>query len=152
MNNVNLERVMGLIIPVIDLVGQSIFMMAGLVGVCMVSGLHDSSLFILLYAQMLLGPWQMLSGLISILIKSTGYRQKRIHFVVSIIYLAVLGLGIWSGEQGYLPLNRNLLETLAMLGLTIPAWILGTYYYVLTWRTVFPGYKKTSSFLPHINF
>jgi hypothetical protein len=152
--NISWIRKIGSAAPYIDFVGQTIFMMGALLSlVIAASGVrYDEWLVILLWAQMYLGPWQMLSCLVSILIKSTGHVQKRVHFVVSILYLTLLTLGVWSGMQGVLPFEDKTLRIAGILALTIPSWILGTYYYVLTWRIVFPSRKKHSSFLPHINF
>ena len=141
-------------LPYIDFIGQTIFMTGLLLGLGIAaSGVkYDVWLMILLWAQMYLGPWQMLSCLVSILIKGKGHAQKRIHFVISILYLTILALGLWGGSQGALPFSDETLRIAGILALTIPSWILGTYYYMLTWRIVFPNYKKHSSFLPHTNF
>jgi hypothetical protein len=147
-------RKIGSAIPYIDFAGQTILMMGLLLslGAAIMGVKYDEWLFLLLCAQMYLGPWQMLSCLISILIKSHGYKQKRIHFVIAILYLITLMLGLWFGSQGALLFEDETLRIAGILALTIPSWVLGIYYYVLTWHIAFPTYKSHSSFLPHTNF
>lgn len=109
-------------------------------------GEHDWLLAVL-YAQMVLGPWQYISSLISVITKAPFFKQKRIHLIVSTVYLLLLYLGTLENFHGI-----NFPGELILPVLTIPAWTLGLYYFSITWRWTFLSTKKRSSFLPHLNF
>lgn len=99
----------------------------------------------ILYAQMMLGPWQMVSSIVSVLTKAPLYRKKRLHLLLAIIYLFAL----------YVCGNADT-ETLAHrfygFMLTVPAWALASFYYILTYRWVFPRIRKGGNFLPNLSF
>jgi len=109
-------------------------------------GEHDWLLAVL-YAQMALGPWQYISSLISVLARAPFFKQKRIHLIVSTVYLLLLYLGAQENLHGI-----NFPGEFILPALTIPAWILGLYYFSITWRWTFLTTKRRSSFLPHLNF
>lgn len=100
-----------------------------------------------LFLQMLLGPWQFTSSVISVLARGPYFKAKLIHLVVSTIYL----LSLWV----MLDMNKKLIEIpgnifqLFMIG---PPWILAIYYYRITWKWVLQKRTGGGKFLPHINF
>lgn len=97
-----------------------------------------------LYAQMILGPWQMLSSGISIFTWAPLRRMKIIHFVIAVGY--ILSLMLLSSLEAV----RS--ETFLNWFITIPAWILALYYYFLTWCWVTRANTRHGSFLPHLGF
>lgn len=100
-----------------------------------------------LVAQLVLGPWQYLGSLISVVVKAPSAKQKRIHLIVSTIYLLMLYLGTLKHFHGI-----SFPGEVIALTLTVPAWALGIYYYIITWRWTFPKIKRRGSFLPHLSF
>lgn len=134
----------------IDFAVQTLFLLAGFLSPVWVVTFDAGTSWLLpvLAAQMYLGIWQMLSCLIALLAKKRAYAQKRIHFLISVSYLATLILAWWTGAEAF----YNFDNSLFLVYLIAPAWMLAIYYYILTWRVAFAGYKKTSNFLPHINF
>lgn len=101
----------------------------------------------LLIVQMVLGPWQMLSSFASVVLQAGFHKVKRIHLGVSIIYLAVLYVYFYKSPPFF-----NHAGIVAKLLLTVPAWTLAFFYYIVTWKWVLRGRKKRGSFLPHLSF
>ncbi|AYB29902.1 hypothetical protein [Chryseolinea soli] len=96
--------------------------------------------FVVLYAQILLGPWQLLGSLTSILLKTRHYRLKIVHQVLSWIVLLVLY--IVARNTGQMPHPALLI---------LVPWMLASYYYLITWNEVIS--KRTQGkFLPHLSF
>lgn len=96
--------------------------------------------FVILYAQVLLGPWQLLGSLTSILLKTRRYRLKIVHQVLSWIVLLVLYIiGSNTGEMPHPAL------------LILVPWMLAFYYYLITWNEVI-GKRAQGKFLPHLSF
>src|SRR5688572_1300059 len=110
----------------IDFTVQSILFVAALVVVIGNIGESDA-VRVVLWMQLLVGPWQVLSSVISVGIRTRMYKLKVIHLVVSAIYLSVLLI---------IPL-RTLSEVTTLFIFTVPAWTLAIYYYVLTCRDTF---------------
>jgi hypothetical protein len=127
-----------------DFIIQSIMISLGfgIVVVDLISG--QKPMMTILMLQLVLGPWQMISSLISIVTKASLYQFKKWHFLVSLSYLLMLFVLSDAGVK--------FSETIVMAGLTIPAWILGGYYYYLTWRKTFAKITKSGTFLPNIFF
>jgi len=109
----------------------------GLLGITIA---NRESLMAILYAQLLLGPWQLLSSLISVCSRSDFHKEKRIHLFTSIGYLIVLFS------------DPDLPSELVAYLYTIPAWLLAIYYYYLTYQWAFRLQKSNGGFLRHINF
>lgn len=119
----------------IDLSIQTLIMLFAL-GLLIISVGGNEGIEVLLYAQLFLGPWQLLSSLVSIIARSPFYVNKRIHFFASILYLIFLyAYGMQS-----------------IMLLIIPSWTLGLLYYVLTWKWILIQTKKRGSFLPNLSF
>ncbi|SHH91585.1 hypothetical protein SAMN04488109_6065 [Chryseolinea serpens] len=96
--------------------------------------------FVVLYAQVLLGPWQLLGSLTSILLKTRHYRLKIVHQLLSWIVLLVLYIiGRSTGEMPHPAL------------LILVPWTLAFYYYLITWSEVI-GKRVQGKFLPHLSF
>ena len=128
-----------------DVIVQTLIVMLG-VGVIIWSYRDPDMPKLLLLVQMLLGPWQMLSCLLSIITRRPLLKLKAIHFVSSLLYLLVLYAII---ADWILPdLREKQIHLLAI----IPAWLLGAFYYTLTWKWVLTPRKKSSSFLPNLSF
>jgi hypothetical protein len=101
----------------------------------------------ILVAQLALGSCQYLSSVISVLVDAPFLKQKKIHLVVSTVYLLLLYVGAQERFHGI-----NFPAEVILPALTIPAWILGIYYYIITWRWTFPKTKRRGSFLPNLSF
>lgn len=99
-------------------------------------------------AQMFLGPWQVLSSIIGVAFRGAANKRKRIHLLLSALYFVILFGALWVGSE-YQYRCSDVMTSFYMIALP---WSLALYYYLITWRIVFPNNKKTSSFLPHINF
>ena|SRR5689334_7136940 len=97
-----------------------------------------------LYGQLLMGPWQFFSSLISVASRAEFYKAKRIHLWTSIACLLML----WVGSN----LEHSTLETLASFFLIVPAWILAFHYYAITIKWTFYPRKASSGFLRNLSF
>lgn len=109
-------------------------------------GDHDW-LMVVLTAQLALGLWQYLSSLISALVYVPFRKQKRTHLVISTLYVLLLCIGKQEDLHG-ISFSREF----GVLAFTVPAWMLGIYYYIITCRWTFLQTKRQSSFLPHQSF
>lgn len=98
-------------------------------------------IYAILLAQLVLGPWQLLSSFVSVVLKSNQYKLKALHLLISFTYLVVLHKG-----------RDQFPGTFYMLLLTIPAWSLALYYYFLTAIEVFRRPGGGGKFLPHLSF
>ncbi len=126
----------------LDVIVQTLIILLGLVVVIMSFVLQESDwMFSILYAQLLLGPWQMLSSIVSVIVKAPLYKAKQYHLILSSIYLVVLMI---------IGISLPMLASIAFL-LILP-WALAIYYYVLSWKTIFPSTKRNGSFLPNLSF
>ncbi|HEY5749723.1 MAG TPA: hypothetical protein VIU12_26825 [Chryseolinea sp.] len=96
--------------------------------------------FAVLYAQILLGPWQLLGSLTSILLKTKHFRLKIVHQVLSWVVLLWLYIG---------GINNDGMPQVVLL-IVVP-WMLAVYYYLITWSELVA--KRTQGkFLPHLSF
>ena|SRR5690349_16997440 len=98
----------------------------------------------ILYAQLFMGPWQFFSSLISVAARSEFHKAKRIHLFTSIAYLLIL----WGGAN----VQHTVPAELVGVFLTVPAWILAIYYYVITIKWTFYAHKTSTGFLRHLSF
>jgi hypothetical protein len=105
--------------------------------------INDGGALILL-AQLLLGPWQLISACCYIRFRTVLQKERVLHLTISCLYLALLFTAF--RESFYFT------KTFDMLIIIIPSWILAICYYIITWRITFPNTKNRSSFLPHLNF
>ena len=122
-----------------DLIGQTLIITAGLAAGIATLVNQENGVF-LLVIQFGLGVWQMISSGISILIVGPMFRKKLFHFVTALVYL------------GTLMFLESMDKTFAIWYLIIPAWSLGIYYYVLTYRLVFNTGRGRGNFLPNLSF
>ena len=125
----------------IDFTVQSILFVAALVVVVGNIGGSDA-VRVVLWTQLLIGPWQVLSSLISVGIRTRMFKLKVIHLVVSAIYLSVL----------FIMPFRKFSEVTTLIIFMVPAWALAIYYYILTCGDTFQGSTRQSGFLPHTSF
>jgi hypothetical protein len=109
--------------------------------------------------QFLMGVWQGGGSLIAQLLEGKQSSRQR-HFTFSLVYLAIFFLFILVDDSflfnDYEDPNasqaRLILQWVEFFVLLAPPWMLAIYCYVITWRTTFGRFKKTTNFLPHINF
>jgi hypothetical protein len=99
---------------------------------------------LVLFAQAILGPWQMLSSGISIFTWAPLRRLKIIHFVSALVYLASLAILFAFDSVDNASWSQWLI--------TIPAWILALYYHFLSWCWVIRANSRHGGFLPHLGF
>jgi hypothetical protein len=125
----------------IDFSVQSLLFIAALVVIIGNIGGSDA-VRVVLWMQLLLGPWQVLSSVISVGIRTRMYKLKVIHLIVSASYLSALF---------FIPF-RKFSEVTTLIAFMAPAWTLAIYYYVLTCRDTFQRSTRQSSFLPHTSF
>lgn len=131
----------------IDLVVQSLCILAALsivVFVAIESNPHDRDWrLVILFIQLIIGPWQLIGSLVSVFLKTKFRRLKSVHLLASLLYLAVL-----------IPLFQAdfMNEHTRLLFATVPAWVLAIGYYSITWRGVLKRSERGKGFLPHLGF
>jgi hypothetical protein len=139
----------------IDFVVQSIVLLI-LVGIMVIASLNAllsgagnwaDGIFIFLYAQLILGPWQLVSSLLSLLLRLEFYGRKKIHFILSIICLLLLFGSSWLHNS----INTDYTKALVFIFLMAVPWSLAIFYYFITWRWMFPK-RDNGKFLSHISF
>jgi len=123
----------------IDFAAQTCIILLTGVGLAFSHG--RNLLLMLLIAQLLLGPWQMLSSLLSVTDGTAYHKLKALHLVLSGFYLIVV-FGTY----------RIIDEKYTRLLLTLPAWVLGFYYYFINSLEVLRKPRKGGKFLPHTSF
>jgi hypothetical protein len=98
----------------------------------------------ILCIQLVLGPWQFVGSLISVLRRTTkSPKLKSIHLLASMLYLASL-----------FPLHQIDFASkyTLLIFMTVPAWILATGYYIITWHEILKRSESGKGFLPHLGF
>lgn len=130
----------------IDFSVQAIILLLTLGGFGFATG-PGNYLVILLSAQLVLGPWQYISSLISVVTNAPFARQKRAHLILSTIYLLMLYFCSLKDFHGV-----TFPPEIVMPALTIPAWCLGLYYFRITWLWTFSKINHGGKFLPHLSF
>lgn len=128
-------------IKYIDFWAQSL-MFAAVIGILLLRIGVTDALLTVLYMQLLVGPWQVVSSILSVGFRSPFHKFKAVHLVVSGIYLSIL-----FGS----PLHK-LPREVALVIVMVPAWTLAIFYYVLTGLAAFYKPPRLSSFLPHTSF
>lgn len=122
------------ILNIIDLVGQTLLLGGALVVAVgmVVIGDAEAATLMLFFGAMYLGPWQMVSSVITLIARGLYFRLRLIHFVSALAYLGVLAgaAGLLSsidpsGALGY---------TLAVVAYIIPGG-LAVFYYYITYMT-----------------
>lgn len=124
----------------IDFFAQSVMFVAVLV--IIVAKLGENPAPSMLSIQLIVGTWQLLSSLISVVLRTRMYKLKTIHLVISGIYVSILFI---------IPFPE-LSRTVSLIILMVPAWILAVYYYAITCFATFQHKGRQSSFLPHTSF
>jgi FtsH-binding integral membrane protein len=135
----------------IDFVGQSIILLL-LVGFCLMilftAPLEwDGYMIIILYAQLFLGPWQLLSALIAFFTKANLKELRKIHLVSSLICIVCCAISAWLHNTYS---NEGTMAVGVIFFIIIP-WCLAILYYSITWRWVFPP-RPSGKFLRHVSF
>ncbi|MBT1703064.1 hypothetical protein [Chryseosolibacter indicus] len=126
----------------IDVVGQTLILLA-CIGIGLISiGDNDWPFGAVIFLQLFIGIWQMLSSIISVSFRTNQWKRKRTHLIAAITYLILLYV-VTSFIHIVSPTNVLLF---------LPSWALAVYYYVVSWRCVFIAKKDSNRFLPHISF
>jgi len=121
----------------------------GFAVVLLIMGITEQDWLIYVFlAQLFMGPWQFFSSLISVLVSAELHREKRVHLVLSSIYLAALFVGSTIGQT----IEQNLSKEAVLLLVIVPPWLLAGYYYFLTYTWAFRLQRHAGTFLRHINF
>ncbi|MBL0745026.1 hypothetical protein [Chryseolinea lacunae] len=120
----------------VDLAIQTLLFLAAAGVVITHFGAPDWEMGILL-VQILLGPWQLLGSLAAVLLRTRQHELKVPHLAISWIYIFVL-----------LVVSR---DHVSVMLVTVPAWLLAAYYYVVTWKVALHR-KHDGKFLPHLSF
>lgn len=129
----------------IDLIAQTLILIYGALLLVFMHADQSWPIGPILMTQLVLGPWQMTSSVISVIARTNFHKAKRWHCIGASIYLVIL----------YLIFNTALFQFEQVNGtfmLTIPAWTFALYYYVITWKGALPGKRHGGSFLPHLSF
>jgi hypothetical protein len=120
----------------------ALFLVASIIGI-FESEAIGAVILAAMYVAMFLGPWQMLSSFLSIVLKSQYHKLKRIHFFSSLLYFILLSF--------FIQLKPDFPDWLISILSVIPVVALALFYYSLTWRWMFHT-ESRSSFLPNTNF
>lgn len=130
----------------IDFIIQSLILLFGFVFVIACT-LSESNLLISIWmVQLFLGPWQFTSSFISVVTHAPSFKPKFIHLILSSAYLLSLAILLQSRITFGLP------QIVFKFYTVIPAWALGIYYYIITWRWALQKRTGGGKFLPHVNF
>ena len=125
-----------------DFLIQTATLLATLVLVFMAWEDRDMWLFVMVL-QFVIGTWQYVSGAIW-LMAYPKVRSRRIHMMLATIYLIILFTTAMINH-----VDGNKFYAVYVFGLP---WLLAMYYYLISWRTVFPKAGRLSKFLPHVSF
>ncbi|HEY8936691.1 MAG TPA: hypothetical protein VIM65_15790 [Cyclobacteriaceae bacterium] len=126
-----------------DFLVQTMLILLGLI-LGLTSSVNKEFFGMILLIQLLLGPWQIISALFYIGLKTSFKKGRQWHLIISSFYLIII-----YALANYFKRPDPLMIKIA---LTIIPWSLALLYYYITWRTTFPKQEKSSSFLPHLNF
>ena len=129
------------IMKYIDFWAQSLMLIVVL-GILVARVGGKDTVLMVLWMQLLVGPWQVTSSILSVGFRGPFYKLKAVHLVVSAIYLSIL----FASPVHELPREASLIVVM------VPAWTLAIYYYVITALVVFYKQSRQSSFLPHTSF
>ncbi len=130
----------------IDFIIQSLILLFGFV-FAIACSFNESNLLISIWmVQLFLGPWQFTSSLISVVSHVPNFKPKLIHLISSSVYLLSLAI-LLQGKMTF-----GLPQIVFKFYTVIPAWVLGIYYYIITWRWTLSKRTNGGKFLPHINF
>lgn len=138
----------------VDLSIQSIFF-GLLIGVLVTLHYHGEFALVALL-QFFVGAWQLLISVVSVL-RNGSDSVRRKHLDYSTIYIGVFIVGaiLISFGLHVFPargIAQTVLESIVGIYVFGLPWILAVYHYTISWKLVFNRHKKSSNFLPHINF
>lgn len=129
----------------IDCSGQSLLLAGGLVAVGLT--LFSPGWFILiLYLQLVLGPWQIISAIVHLLTRHPNRRAILYYLQATAVYFLV-GWG-WVVFMDAFPVHRMIIMTY----LTVIPGGLALYLYRLLWADYLRGYRPSGKFLRHLQF
>jgi hypothetical protein len=94
-----------------------------------------------LYGAVFIGPWQLISSLVTTLSKGLYLRWRIIHLVSSIVYIAIVSLV--AAFLGNTPWDGVLKVVGGVLGFGIPV-VLALFYYVITLKSFQLARVKTT--------
>lgn len=138
----------------IDFVGQSFIFGGYLISsvfVLIAEQRWDSLAMTTLMAMFCLGWWQMIAALILLVFKAPNRKQRLIHFLTAVVYLAVLSIGARLSNSMTVANGSYFVRALVMTLVFVPPLLLAVFYYTITWRWMFPRHS-TGRFLPHTSF
>lgn len=124
----------------VDFFVQSLMFVAVLV--ITVASINDNVARSLVSMQLIVGSWQFVSSLTSVVLKFRLYKLKIMHLVLCGIYLSILFI---------VPFPELSIPT-SLIILMVPAWALAVCYYAITCLATFQHHGRQSSFLPHTSF
>ncbi len=98
--------------------------------------------------QMSVSTWSMIA---------TGSDIRRRHLELAGLYFLTLFVGFMacigiSSATKFNPVVTTTITWISMTYIFVVPWIIAIYHYVVSFKLTFNRYKKTSNFLPHINF
>ena len=125
----------------LDFFIQTLLILAAIVALVMTAMDKGNFLFFLM-VQFVVGCWQMASSLLSVIFRGSLFKQKLWHFTIAIVYLFSLVLVDQYSSHAML----------WSLYVTIPAWMLGVYYYGLSWKAAMRTKSDKGNFLPNLSF
>ncbi|HEY9047915.1 MAG TPA: hypothetical protein VIN08_18535 [Ohtaekwangia sp.] len=128
----------------IDTFGQSLLVLGGLISVSAGIFINDT-LWFFAVCQFFLGVWQVLSCVLILIWHTEKSSARRKYLLITIFYL----LSLFAGGK-LIPGSFPIPDIIRILYLTIPAWTLGAWYYIITLTGYFPKVKR--GFLPHLSF
>jgi hypothetical protein len=106
-----------------------------------VIGQFEAIGMVALYGAIFLGPWQMVSSLISTIARGLYLRWRVIHLVSSTVYILVVSIAAGFGPSA----PADILAMAAVvLGFGIPL-VLGIFYYYITWKAFLRSRVKTTT-------
>ena len=114
----------------VDIIGQTALL---LLTAMMIVGYSWSGL---MYGQLFIGVWQMISSIVSVITGTPDRNLRRIHLLLAVTYLVLLAVGFVNHQFFFL---------------TVPPWMLAIFYYTITWKWFLDNPKK-GNFLPNISF
>jgi hypothetical protein len=127
----------------IDFSMQTLIAIAG-IGFFIVT-LSSSNWLITIYViQLILGAWQFISAIVSVIKHSPYWRLKSAYLLLSLVYLLFL-----------LMVKHPVATTSSVytiLFLTLPAWTLALVYYGITIKETFNRRRNRGGFLPNLSF
>lgn len=138
----------------IDFAGQSFIFGGYLIGsvfVLIAEQRWDSLGMTTLMAMLCLGWWQMIAALILLVFRAPNRKQRLIHFLTAVVYLAILSIGAKLSNSIKVDNVSYFMRALVMTLVSVPPLVLAIFYYTITWRWMFPRHS-TGKFLPHTSF